>query len=443
MRTPLILLLAVPAWGQDPLSLRDAVRQALRGNPSIAATAAGMKAAEARVTQARSGGLPKVNYSESFARSDNPVFVFGSLLAQHQFTEQNFAIGPLNRPDFLNNFQSQVTVDQTVYDAGQTKHATRSAELAQQMTGEESRRVQLDLIAGVARAYYGAVLAAESLKTAQQAVRSAEADLERAQAVLAAGMSTDVDVLSIRVHLAAVNEQRIQRAADLDVARAALNDALGLPLDTRHELTTALQPAGLSDIALDGVEREAAAARPEARQTKLALDLAHTQAEAARGSLWPQVSVRGAFEADRQRFVTRGGTNWLAAVSLRWNLFNGNADKARIDEAGDLIQRAEADGQRTDSAIRLQVRRAYAGVSAAGQRIEVARAAVAEAEESLRITQNRYSAGMSNVTDLLRNETAVLESRTRYLAAVHDQRVAATMLEYAAGRLSADSEVLN
>jgi outer membrane protein TolC len=80
---------------------------------------------------------------------------------------------------------------------------------------------------------------------------------------------------------------------------------------------------------------------------------------------------------------------------------------------------------------------------AAEQRIEAAKATVAEAEESLRITQNRYGAGMSNVTDLLRTETAVLESRTRYLAAVHDQRVAATMLELASGRLDTNSEVLN
>jgi len=395
------------------------------------------------VVQARAGGLPKLNYSESFTRSNNPVFVFGSLLTQHQFTEQNFAIGPLNRPDFLNNFQSLVTVDQTVYDAGQTRQATRSAELQRQMTGEEYRRSQLEVIASVARSYYGAVLAGESLKTARQAVRSAEADLERAQAVRAAGMSTDVDVLSIRVHLAAVNEQRIQRMADVDVARAALNDALGLALDTRHELTTALKPANLPDIAIEDVELEAAGARPEARQTKLALDLAQTQAEAARGLLRPQLSVHGAFEADRQRFVTRGGSNWLGMVSLRWNLFNGNADKARIEEAGELVRRAEAVGQRTGSAIRLQVRQAWASLRAAQQRIEVARASVAEAEESLRITQNRYAAGMSNVTDLLRNESAVLESRTRFLAAVHDQRLAATMLEYAAGRLSADSEVLN
>jgi outer membrane protein len=157
----------------------------------------------------------------------------------------------------------------------------------------------------------------------------------------------------------------------------------------------------------------------------------------------PQSGFHGAFETDRGQFVRRGGANWLAMVSLRWNLFNGNADKAKAAEAGHWLERANAEAARASSAVRLQVRRAYADLRAARQRIEVAHAAVAEAEESLRITQNRYQAGMANVTDLLRNETAVLASRTRRLAAVHDQRVAATMLEFAAGRLTVDSEVLN
>ncbi len=330
-----------------------------------------------------------------------------------------------------------------LYDAGQTRNAVKSAQLASQLTGEEQRRVEMEVISGVARAYYGVVLAAESLKTAEQAVLSAEADLKRAESVHVAGMSTDVDVLSIRVHLAGVQEQRITRAADLDVAKAALNDALGLPLDTPHTLTTALAPLASAGSALAGLEQAASTGRPETREMRLAKDLAQTQVDAARGALLPQVSFRGGFEADRQRFVTRGGANWMASVSLRWNLFNGFADQARIAGNSALLRRAESDAQRTESAVRLQVRRSSAGLEAAVERIGVAKAAVVEAEESLRIVQNRYEAGMTNVTELLRNETALLESRTRFLAAVHDQRVAATMLEYAAGRLSADSEVLN
>ena len=139
----------------------------------------------------------------------------------------------------------------------------------------------------------------------------------------------------------------------------------------------------------------------------------------------------------------RGGDNWLVSIGLRWNLFNGFGDKARIEESKFAQQRSSAEEARADSAIRLQVHRAYADLHAATQRIEVAKASVAEAEESLRITQNRYEAGISNVTDLLRTETTVLEARTRHLAAVQDQRIAAAMLELAAGTLTPDSAVLN
>jgi outer membrane protein TolC len=443
MRRVLLLLATAPAWAQDPLSLREAVRLGVRSNPSLAAAAAGIKAADARIGQARSGGLPKVNYTESFTRSDNPVFVFSSLLTQRQFGQENFNIATLNRPDFLNNFQSQITLDQPLYDANRTRYAVQSAEIGRALTTEEQRRAQLDVISAIVRAYNDAALAAENLETARQALRSAEADLRRAQTVRAAGMSTDVDVLSIRVHLAAVTERRVKAAADLDVARAALNGALGLPLDTPHQLTTDLKRADVADLSLEQWEKSAAGERPEMKETRLASSLAQTDSAAARSALLPQIDFHAGFEADRQTFATRGGANWMVGVSMRVNLFNGFADKQRITETAHLMERARAGERQADTAVRLQVRRAYADLRSAEQRIEAAQASVAESEESLRIVQNRYEAGMSDVTDLLRNETAVLESRTRYLAAVHDQRIAAAMLELAAGRLSPDSQVLD
>jgi outer membrane protein TolC len=163
----------------------------------------------------------------------------------------------------------------------------------------------------------------------------------------------------------------------------------------------------------------------------LATRLAETQAASARSNLLPQVTLHAAYEADRQRFVAWSGDNWLVSVGLRWNLFNGFSDKARIEESKFALRRSSAEEARVGSAIRLQVHRTYADVHAATQRIEVAEASVTEAEESLRITQNRYEAGISNVTDLLRTETTVLEARTRHLAAVRDQSIAAAMLELA------------
>jgi outer membrane protein len=90
----MLVLWSLRGWAQDPMSLKDAVHQALDKNKSVEASVAARKAAESRIAEARSGNLPKVNYSESWTRSDNPVFVFSSLLTQHQFGEQNFQIGP-------------------------------------------------------------------------------------------------------------------------------------------------------------------------------------------------------------------------------------------------------------------------------------------------------------------------------------------------------------
>jgi outer membrane protein len=443
MRIAIVALLAWPLGAQTPLSLKDAVRLALEKHPSIEAVGAEVKAAETRIQQAHSGYLPKLNYSESWQRSDNPVFVFSSLLTQHQFSEQNFAIGLLNRPDALNNFQSQVVLDQTVWDAGATKRQVRSAELGQQMAGENQRRARMDVIASVVRSYNGVKLSQESLRVAGEAVRSAQADLQRAETVRAAGMATDADLLAIRVHLAAMREQEIRRSYDAQIAQAALNEALGLPLDTPHELTTPLTV--LAAVATPAAQEEESArqSRPETRQVRLSATLAQTQSEAARAALLPQVSFRVAFEADRQRFINRGGANWFAGASLRWNLFNGFADKARIEEASQAVIRAKAEQRQIDSAVSLQVRRAYLDLKAAQERIQVAEAAVAEAEEGLRIVKNRYENGLTNVTELLRSETALLEASLRRLTAVHDQRLAGAALEMAAGTLSGESSVLN
>ncbi len=442
-RGTLLLFCSLTLWGQAPLSLKQAVEIALRQHPQVQAAGSGRQAAETRIQAARSGYLPKLNYSESFQRTNNPVYVFSSLLTQARFTERNFAVPSLNRPDFLNNFQSQLALEQVIYDGGMTRQAVRSAELGKELAGEEERRARQHVIAGVVRAYFGAALASESLKTAEEAVRSAEADLERARALRAAGLITDADVLSLEVHLAAMREQRIRRAADLEVAKAALNEALGLPLDTPHELATALAPANLPAPELAAYEKDAIEQRPETRQAALAVQLASSQSAAARAALLPQLVFRGVFETDRQRFVTRGAANWLAAVALRWNLFNGFADRQRIREAGFAEQRAEAERRRAESLVRLHVRQAYAGWQAAAQRIEVARAAISQAEESLRITKNRYENGLATVTDLLRTETAVLEARNRYLAALYDQRLAAVELALAAGVLAPDSPVLD
>jgi len=439
-----LLILAASLPAQEALTLRQAVDLALRSNPLVAAADAGEKEAEARIRQAHSGYLPRLQFSESHQRGNNPVFVFSSLLTQHQFHEANFALGSLNRPDAMNNYQSQLTVEQVVFDARQTSRSVEAARFTRQMAGEETRRSHSDITLNVLRAYFGVTLAEKNLEVAQQSLDSARADLDRAESIYRSGRSTQADVLALRVHRAAMQEQQIRASNDLAVARATLNDALGVSLDRTFELTTPLESnVGAPEGTLEEYRRLAANGRPEMRQAELAQRLARTQQQIAGAAYWPQVAFHGMVEADRQNFFGKGGVNWFTTVTLRWNLWNGGETKARVDQARFAESQAEALRKHADSAIHLEVRKAYLDLRAAAQRVEVASAAEAEAEEAHRIIQNRHQAGLITVTELLRSEVALAAARTRRLAAVFDHRVAAAALDHAAGTLSSDSAVLN
>jgi outer membrane protein len=440
----ILALAGPPLLAQEALTLRQAVDLALHSNPLAAAADAGEREAEARIHEARSGYLPHLQFSESLQRSNNPVFVFSSLITQHQFSEANFAIDSLNRPNAMNNHQSQLTVEQVVVDARQTSRSVEAARFTRQIAGEDTRRSHSDITLNVLRAYFGVTLAEKSLGVARQSVESAQADLERAESIYKSGRSTQADVLALRVHLAAMREEQIHASNDLAVARATLNDALGVSLDRRFELTTPLESgAGAPEGTLEGYRRLAAEDRPEMRQAELAQRLARTQRQIAAATYWPQVAFQGIVEADRQNFFSKGGANWFTSVTLRWNLWNGGETKARVEQARFAESAAEALRKRAASAIHLEVRKAYLDLSAAAQRVEVASAAAAEADEAHRIIQNRHEAGLITVTELLRSEVALAAARTRRLAAVYDYRVAAAALEHAAGTLAADSALVN
>ena len=133
---------------------------------------------------------------------------------------------------------------------------------------------------------------------------SARADLKRAESIYQSGRSTQADVLALRVHLAAMQEQQIRASNDLAVARAALNDELGVSLDRTFELTTPLdvqrraRPRARSKSTAGWPLRD----RPEMRQAELAQRLAGTQQQIAGAAYWPQVAFQATLEADTAEF---------------------------------------------------------------------------------------------------------------------------------------------
>jgi outer membrane protein TolC len=421
----------------ETLTLPEAVAQALARHPSIEAAKARTGVAVARTAQARSGYLPKVNYAESFQSSNNPVFAFSTLLTQRRFSAANFAIDALNRAGFVNNFQSSVSVDQVLYDFGGVRAGVNSAQLGEKLSTEQERFARMQLIAKVARTYHTVTLAEQFVKAAQQAVQSAAADLQRAEAVRAAG-----PVNRCGCALDPRSPGRDARAADSTAVRRR-DRPRGAQRGAGPAARYRRRPRHSADGGRGGAGGEFGwgAARTTAGGAGAGVGRVAGHRSAQR-SLPAADRPGGGGKRNRGRFVNQGGANWYFGVGVRWNLFNGFADRARLEESAQTITKAKANERETQAGIHLELRQAQASLAAAGQRIEVATATVAQAEESLRITKNRYEAGLTTVTDLLRTETALLDATTRRIAAIYDHRLAAVAVQLAAGTLSGDSNVL-
>src|SRR5262249_43725622 len=205
-RTLALFVLAPPLAAQETLTLRQAVDLALLSNPLVAAAGAREKEAEAHIHHARAGYLPRLQFSERLQRGNNPVFVFSSLRTQHQFSQVNLTLGPLNRQDVLSNYQSRLSVEQVLFDFQQTSRGVEAARFTRQISGQDTRRSHSNVILSVLRTYFGVQLAEKNLGVARQSGENALADLERAEFIYLSGRSTQADVLAVRVHLAAMRE---------------------------------------------------------------------------------------------------------------------------------------------------------------------------------------------------------------------------------------------
>ena len=430
---------ATPATG---LTLTEAVRIALEKNPSVQAADEYSRAVAQGITVSRAGRYPRVDFSEGFTRGNNPVYVFGSLLEQRQFTAANFNLGLLNVPPPLDNFRTQFSASMPLYDFGRTSRRIRDARLEAQGARQAGQRTRQEIIFGVVQAYFNELLAKDNVGVAQTSVEQTQADLTRAQSREEQGLVVHSDVLSAQVQLARSKEALLRSQNAVEVAQAALNVAMGLAEDAPTNASGHLSEVALDPGTLAERQTHALELRPDFQQAEIGAERARNGSGMARDEFFPKLDLFSSWETDNQTFAARGGNNWAMGATLSFNIFDGGADRARLARSKAFERRAEALKSQMASAVRLQVREAYLNLETARQRVEVSRGAVAQSEESLRILQNRYEAGLATITDLLRAESDRAAAHQDYLNAIFDYRVGFAALELATGELASNSSAV-
>ncbi len=438
----IVLGIAVAPRAADagqPLTLGEAIDVALKRNPQVAAARHEEAAAAYQVTAARSGLLPQIYASETFNHTNSPLWAFGTKLNQGAIESSDFNPDQLNNPDAVNNFATALSLSWNLYDGGQTRIGWDQARQGGKIATLNLNRTEQQIIAQVAKAYVGLLLAVENQAVVDQSLETARAHLKLIQDRFRGGLAVKSDLLRAQVRIADLEQQRLMAGSQIQVAQAMLHAAMGQPDDGRIEPITPIARCIPTDGALDQWIQRALERRPDLMQVALQQDIAEKEIARARAGHYPTLALQGNYEINSEDFSDSNDNYALGAV-LRVNLYSGRRISSQAAAAKSMMAKVQALRKAMELGARVQTQQAFYQAQSSWQSIAVARQAVDQAEEGLRIVANRYSGGLLTIVDLLDAQTAMQQMRTQHFKAMHDYKVARIELALATGTIDKDFE---
>ena len=420
--TAFILFIAMavilfPVFGHA-LSIQEGLRIVTETGRDVAIAHSEEDVARGAVSLARAPWLPSLDLygNETWLRYQ-PTAIFGINkvpVSQDQFTTYGFK------------------ATQLLYDFGKTTSSISSAQYnlkaREAGTFRTRNRAALEFIS----AYFDLLEAEDLLRVAQEEVTRYEAHRKDAEASLKAGVVTRNEVLQTNVTLAD-SKQRLLTADNNRTLRAAkLNSILLRPLS---EPVSVVQIVGspLGAVSLEQAWSEAEQANPDLKDIDARVRAKQESVNSVRSEYLPMFYVSGGYEYSENQYMVHQD-NWSLIAGVSINLSAGGATSSRVSMTKSELLSLRINREKLLDAVRLDVQAAWLDLQSSTQKVEVATAAVAQAEENLRLQRLRYKEGVGTNTDVLDAVTLMTTSETNASRAIFGVRRAEAALLYAMGR---------
>jgi outer membrane protein TolC len=466
------------------LSLDDAIRIAARESEALRIARAGVNRATGQFHQARSGYLPQLNSSLSYARTLRSQF---SALANSGPPDTSTAPKPqsLCSPqipddatpaeraaalaqattcpaaqgiDFTkvgfgarNAWTLGLSFSQNVFSGGRVSGQNAAARAGQRSAEVEltSQRAQLAL--DVTQAYFDAVLADRLVAIADTTLAQTEELLRQTTLARRVGNQSEFELLRATVTRDNQRPVVIARRGDRDVAYLRLKQLLNLPLDEPLSLTTPIdQPetitriiatnasaspdATLASLASDTlaalpISDTLTSARAPVRESELAVRAQEGQLRVARADRFPSLALTSNYQRlffPQSVFpnLNEFSENWSVGGSISLSLFSGGRVTGGVEVARANLEQARAQLQQTRELAALDTRVALNQLRQAEAAFAASRGTASQAQRAYSIDQIRYREGISTQTDLTQSRLLLVQAVANQAQSARDLAVA-------------------
>ena len=306
------------------------------------------------------------------------------------------------------------------------------ADLVAAQAQSDEQRFQVTL--QTKRFFFAALRQGELLDVANarlgQAVESL--DLTRRQAQV--GMATRSDTLRARLEMVNSRQAVLETETATRSARFALARQVGGDQPVIPVAPDGLEPEPLP-ISDEQVLQLAEEAAPSVRAAAASTSAASASYFAAKSGYLPTLRLSSGYNwANTSASFGGGNSSWSLSLSGTYTIFNGFQREtaiARADESRTVARLQEEDAR---LAARQEADGALRTLATAETAIDIAREAVALADEDLRAIRERYRLGVATALDVVTSQIALDQARVNLVGSRYDYVTARAELEAVLGR---------
>lgn len=417
------------------LLLADCIAQALGKNPSLQISEAKVQAAEARSSETATALLPQLKLSGRITELSK-IDPFSLTLPP--------PIGPMTLfPSITENYSLKVTLQQPLFTGFKLQKNNEMAKLNASATREELTKDQSDLVLNVITAYWNLYRAIKVEEVIRQSVEQMSEHLKDVNNLSQQGMATDADVMKVQVQLSDVKVKQIEARNAIRLTSMALNSLIRNSLETKVNpidtpAISQISAGSLINENLPKLQTLACERRPELKSMQLRRNMNSAGVSAAKGGWYPQVFLAANYDYARpnQRIIPpkdQWDGTWDIGVNFQWNIWDWYATGYQTAQAEAVLRQSEAGIEQLNDAVSLDVAQQYYNAQTAREKVDVASGGMEQAQESYRITSEKYKNGITSDTELLDAEIALLQAKLTRTQAIVDCTLAFARLKKAVG----------
>jgi outer membrane protein TolC len=408
-----------------PLSLSDAIARGLKANLGLLTSEQSSNEIRAQRYRALSSLLPNLTGQAGETVEQVNLQTLGI-----SFNGPGFNIPNIVGPFSYQAATANATIPIFNYSSISNYRASRADQRASTLSIKNAR----DLVVQAVGNAYLQIIADNARVVATQAEIDADnAVFTNARRRHDAGTAIGIDVLRSQVELKQRQQQLVAQNNQLEKDKLGLGRIIGLPIGQEFSVADPSPSVPLEALSLKDALAKAYDNRPDLQAAKNRVTAAEFLLRGAKAERYPTLQVQGFYGDEGRHLFTNSHGVFTVTGSLQFNIYDGGRIKADILQNNSELKNRRNEFENLRGQIDYEVRSALLDLKSAGDQLDVAKSNLELANETLKESRDRFTAGVTNTVEVVQAQQTLAEANENLISAQYAYNLAKVALARSLG----------